>query len=1055
MSSGTKKRSLNPISVPKSVTTGVPNVQRSRSNLGSNSITSKLLKDKQTVGNGLSSEEKYKIFKKKRSIENQLDQGIITKARISLYTVDEMKRIAGNLKITDHGTGHSYGSLNDPRLGTTTLNTKCDTCYQINCPGHYGYIDFGKIKIINPLYLNYALLVLRCVCASCSQLLADENYLRDAGILKLSYEKRLAAIAKLSLNLDKCIKKQCVDENCTNVRLCGATTKYFIDKSNEDGLIYQDAEMNNKKVRIPMNPSDIYDIFNNISDEDAILMGFQVRESHKKKDMSGHPRNMIMSGMLVLPTVSRPFFEMGNSIEEDPITQKFRDIVKLLSTISKETSNSTTADLPHVKLYSRIKKLFMKSSSDKNSRERKFVSISEKIQGKKMIMRQSLMGKRNNFCARSVASCDPELKFGEIGIPKVWQKVLTTSVTVNPRNILELSQLLKEGKITKILKNGGVAPTLINDKTKLEIGDKIDRWLQDGDWLISNRQPTLHSLSVMAYKVKLHDDYTVKMHLSVTTPLNLDFDGDEINGWKTRSPESISELIYLLNVQRNIMSVEQNRPSMGMVMNSVTAFYMLSQVKEPIDEKLYSEIIAMLPIKEDFDTLEERCFFYGIHPRSGAGLISALFPKTFRYSRGNVEICEGILISGAMNKSTVGNSGRSVIQELHKKYGFERTSNFFTCAPYMMNKWLMEKGFTVGMVDCVNVAIDENGELFDASKRIIDLELAKISVQVKAIGGPVSDPIEEEIRLAKISDLTNAAKGIGLKLAKDVLSNNNSIGTMSDMHAGTKGNTSNIGQIIGAVAQQNYRGRRLQPTITDETRLLPVYDPGDNSPEAHAFIKNSFFTGLKPEESFFLQAGGREGLIDTASNTSKTGTIQRRMVKASENARIGNDNSLRNANGVLFMPLYNYGYDPRHCLDVTYDGVRTVVPFDIKFMIEEINAERGWVTPSIVKKIEDNRQNINHVVNRDMRKDTIKKEVVNTDNKLTKFDKTRLLAVRAEQLDRGDRPRIEVDSTDPHIIAEIEYLNGALALEPALYIVRKNEDGTIQKIIPTLENITY
>jgi DNA-directed RNA polymerase II subunit RPB1 len=63
----------------------------------------------------------------------------------------------------------------------------------------------------------------------------------------------------------------------------------------------------------------------------------------------------------------------------------------------------------------------------------------------------------------------------------------------------------------------------------LEIGYVVERHLQDGDYVMFNRQPSLHKMSIMGHRVKVLPYSTFRMNLSVTTPYNADFDGDEMN----------------------------------------------------------------------------------------------------------------------------------------------------------------------------------------------------------------------------------------------------------------------------------------------------------------------------------------------------------------------------------------------------------------------------------------------------------------------------------------------------------------------------------------------
>ncbi len=63
----------------------------------------------------------------------------------------------------------------------------------------------------------------------------------------------------------------------------------------------------------------------------------------------------------------------------------------------------------------------------------------------------------------------------------------------------------------------------------IEPGYKVERHLKDDDYVIFNRQPSLHKMSLMGHRVKVLPFSTFRLNLSVTTPYNADFDGDEMN----------------------------------------------------------------------------------------------------------------------------------------------------------------------------------------------------------------------------------------------------------------------------------------------------------------------------------------------------------------------------------------------------------------------------------------------------------------------------------------------------------------------------------------------
>ena len=62
-----------------------------------------------------------------------------------------------------------------------------------------------------------------------------------------------------------------------------------------------------------------------------------------------------------------------------------------------------------------------------------------------------------------------------------------------------------------------------------DTGDIVERHIQDGDYMLFNRQPSLHKMSIMGHRVKVLDFSTFRLNLTCTSPYNADFDGDEMN----------------------------------------------------------------------------------------------------------------------------------------------------------------------------------------------------------------------------------------------------------------------------------------------------------------------------------------------------------------------------------------------------------------------------------------------------------------------------------------------------------------------------------------------
>ena len=122
---------------------------------------------------------------------------------------------------------------------------------------------------------------------------------------------------------------------------------------------------------------------------------------------------------------------------------------------------------------------------------------------------------------------------------------------------------------------------------------------------------------------------------------------------------------------------------------------------------------------------------------------------------------------------------------------------------------------------------------------------------------------------------------------------------------GARGNMLNLSQMAGCVGQQTVRGDRL--TRGYWNRTLPHFKKGDLGAYAKGFVSNSYKSGLTPTEFFFHAMGGREGLVDTAVRTSRSGYMQRRLISALEDLKLTADGSVRNTAGNIIQ--FKYGED--------------------------------------------------------------------------------------------------------------------------------------------------
>lgn len=120
--------------------------------------------------------------------------------------------------------------------------------------------------------------------------------------------------------------------------------------------------------------------------------------------------------------------------------------------------------------------------------------------------------------------------------------------------------------------------------------------------------------------------------------------------------------------------------------------------------------------------------------------------------------------------------------------------------------------------------------------------------------------------------------------------------------SGAKGSTVNHNQISVMLGQQELEGRRVP--IMPSGKTLPCFLPYDPNPRAGGYITDRFLTGLRPQDFFFHCMAGREGLIDTAVKTSRSGYLQRCLMKHLESLIVNYDFTVRDSDGSIVQFLY-------------------------------------------------------------------------------------------------------------------------------------------------------
>ena len=467
------------------------------------------------------------------SYANQIDT--IKGIRFCILSPDEIKRMSV-VEVTNSET-YNLGEpvlngLYDPRMGVLDHNKVCQTCQQKNtfCPGHFGHITMAK-PVFYIQFFDVVKKLLKCVCFRCSKLLLDPESELVKGILnkKYSRQKRWEMLYKLCSKV-----KRCGQENPDG---CGAKQP---DKITKDPaailrilMEWKDLEVEKEEMKKQQyNAEEVLRILKRISDKDAEILGFSRRFNR--------PEWMICTVLPVPPPTVRPSIrtETGQRSEDD-LTHKLFDIVKSNNDILKKIAKGVAKE--QVDFHAQTLQYHVITLIDNNipginpstqRTGRLFKSLSERLKSKEGRIRGNLMGKRVDFSARSVITPDPKIGIDELGVPLKIAMNLTFPEIVNQHNKERLAQLVKNGpdhypgaKHVRKVKEGNRTIRLKNiDRTNilLEEGDVVERHLMDGDYVLFNRQPSLHRMSMMCHKIKVMPYNTFRLNVCVCPCYNSD-----------------------------------------------------------------------------------------------------------------------------------------------------------------------------------------------------------------------------------------------------------------------------------------------------------------------------------------------------------------------------------------------------------------------------------------------------------------------------------------------------------------------------------------------------
>ncbi|MCL5782567.1 MAG: DNA-directed RNA polymerase subunit A' [Candidatus Thermoplasmatota archaeon] len=851
----------------------------------------------------------------------------IYRIQFALLSPEEVRKMSQVKVITadtydDDGYPIERG-LMDLHMGVIEPGLKCATCggKVDECPGHFGHIELA-MPVVHVGFIKELKTLLDSTCKSCGRIkLTDDEIKTYKGrFSQLSFATSDPEI--IGLNSKKATDEASQRMVCPH---CGTQqNKIILDKPTtfrEEGIKVTPKEIRERMERIP--------------DSDLMFFGLNAEVAR--------PEWMVLTVLAVPPINVRPSItlETGERSEDD-LTHKLVDIIRISQRLRESRDNGSPQliiedlwDLLqfHVTTYFDNQTAGIPPARHRSGRALK--TLVQRLKGKEGRFRSNLSGKRVNFSARTVISPEPFLSVNEVGVPEKAARELTVPVTVNIFNLDHVRDMVKLGPeprnefgkyvagVNYIIRPDGrrIKITTQNaeeNSKRIEVTWVVERQLTEGDIVLFNRQPSLHRMSMMGHTVRILDGQTFRFNLAVCTPYNADFDGDEMNLHILQKEEARAEARIIMKVQEQIMSPRFGGPIIGGIHDHITAMFLLTHGNPLYPEDVTVHMLSYL----DIDHMPAVELVGGKKFYRGRDIFSLLLPEglNLRFTSklcsgskdkcayeddpldGEVYIVDGKMVHGTIDEAAIGSFSGAIIDKIFRKYGSAAAAKFIDRMTRLGVAFLSSRGFSTGISDydipdSAITRIEEiSNQAIERTNKLI--ETYRAGQLQPAPGRSVEDTLEIEIL-----STTGVVRDESGKIASTYLGLTNPSVIMA--RSGARAKMLNISEVAGMVGQQSVRGGRLNRGYYGRT--LPHFKTEDIGAMARGFVKSSYKAGLNPIEYFMHSIGGREGLVDIAVRTSRSGYMQRRLINAFEDLKVDEELRVRDTIGAVIQ--FKYGED--------------------------------------------------------------------------------------------------------------------------------------------------
>ena len=459
-----------------------------------------------------------------------------------------------------------------------------------------------------------------------------------------------------------------------------------------------------------------------------------------------------------------------------------------------------------------------------SGQRRRLKSLSDMLKGKQGRFRQNLLGKRVDYSGRSVIVAGPELKIDQCGLPKMMALELFKPFVIGSLITNEFAHNIRSA--TRMIELG-----------ETPVWDALDEVIKD-KFVLLNRAPSLHRLSIQAFKPILIEGKAIQLHPLVCKGFNADFDGDQMAVHLPLSAASQQEAKEIMAANKNLLKPADGSPILHIEQDIVLGCYYLTYERpnsnvesfsfSSVDEAVMSYDIGRIELQT-----KVKVPFRGKTQETTLGklLFNEIFPEDFPFQ------------NDTMTKKRL----QQVLADVYEQYGQDVTA--------IIADDLKDIGFDYATVSGLSLGLSDFKDIDGLSDKLKEGEVKSAEISSQYDEGLITD--DERYRLT-VNNWKNIDAEIQEMLTEQFSHEDSAMST-----AVTSGARGNIGQVKTAVGMLG---------ITQDTTGRAIELP----------IRSSYKKGLDPLEYFTATRGARKQMIDTALKTADSGYLTRRLVDVSQ-----------------------------------------------------------------------------------------------------------------------------------------------------------------------------